>query len=124
MSSIVYGRGGYRPAHPSLGKVEEFDDAAGRYTKWNDAGTILEARPYTPAETAQAAAGALERAKTTNRRTIEDRAAQALTANATYLALGTPTNAQVAAQVRRLTQECSALIRLALNQVDSTDGTA
>lgn len=67
-------------------------------------------------EAAQQAAGA-------NRRTVEDRAKAALTANATYLAIATPTNAQVAAQVRRLTQECTGLIRLLLNQLDTTDGT-
>jgi hypothetical protein len=123
MSQIVYGRGGYRPAHPSRGKVEEFDDASGRYTKWNDAGTVLEARPYTAAETAQAAAAAVGLARLGNRSTIEQRATHALTANATFLAIASPTNAQTLAQVRRLTQECTALIRLALNQVDSTDGT-
>lgn len=67
-------------------------------------------------EAAQEAAGA-------NRRTVEQRARVALTANATYLALGSPTNAQNLAQIRLLTRECSALIKLALNELDTTDGT-
>lgn len=52
-----------------------------------------------------------------------DRARQALTANAAFLAIASPTNAQVVQQVQRLTRECSALIRLALNMFDTTDGT-
>jgi len=124
MSQIAFGRGGYRPAHPSLGRVFFADDATSTVTRWNDAGVVIETRPYTADETAHAAAEAAETALRTNKRTIEDRAAQALSANATFLAIASPTNAQTLAQVRRLTQECSALIRLALNQLDTTDGTA
>ncbi len=59
----------------------------------------------------------------TNAQTLRDRAQTALTANATFLAIASPTNAQVLAQTRMLTRECTALIRLALNLLDSTDGT-
>lgn len=54
---------------------------------------------------------------------IAAKAAGALEANATYLAIGAPTNAQIAAQVNRLTRECSALIRLLLRMTDTDAGT-
>lgn len=58
-----------------------------------------------------------------NAETLRTRLRQALAANATYLALGTPTNAQNLAQIRALTRECSALIRSALAELDDITGT-
>lgn len=54
---------------------------------------------------------------------LRSKAVAALTANATYLAVATPTNAQVAAQVQALTRECSGVIRMLLGLLDSTAGT-
>lgn len=62
-------------------------------------------------------------APTVNAVTLVGKAQAALNANATFLALGAPTNAQTLAQVQLLTKECNALIRLVLNQFDSTTGT-
>lgn len=52
-----------------------------------------------------------------NRAAVTTKALLALQANAAFLALGAPTNAQTLAQVQRLTRECSALIRLLLDDV-------
>lgn len=54
-----------------------------------------------------------------NAATIRSRAASALTANAAFLALATPTAAQTAAQIRALTRQVDGLIRLAISALDS-----
>lgn len=65
-------------------------------------------RPWTPAELADRTATATATATTS---TIETRLRAALTGNATYLAITTPTNAQNTAQVKALTRQINALIR-------------
>lgn len=54
---------------------------------------------------------------------LATKAQAALTNNETYLGIGSPTNAQVVSQVAALTRQVNALIRLAINQLDSTTGT-
>lgn len=56
-----------------------------------------------------------------NARTIEQQAEQALAANTAYIAIVSPTNAQVAAQVKALTRQNNKLIRLLLRKLDGTD---
>lgn len=58
-----------------------------------------------------------------NEAAIRRQAQQAIAANITYLAIGSPSAAQTTAQVRLLTRECTAVIRLLLNQLDDTAGT-
>lgn len=96
-------------------KAEQYDDTAQTYTAWNQAGAVTTTRPYTAAETARAAAEAAALTADANGATVRSRAQAALTANATFLAIsGTPTNAQILAQVRQLTKENNAVIRLLL----------
>ena len=64
-----------------------------------------------------------EATRNANADTLRARAQAALTANATFLALGSPTNAQTLAQVQLLTKECNGIIRLLLGVLDSTSGT-
>lgn len=76
--------------------------------------------PILASEQAASDAQAVQQA---NGDTIRARAATGLAANATYLAIASPSAAQVAAQVRMLTMENSGVIRLLLGQLDSTAGT-
>ena len=56
-----------------------------------------------------------------NRDTLHERAAAALTNNADFLALASPTNAQAVAQIKALTRQVNGLIRLGLDRLDSID---
>lgn len=56
-----------------------------------------------------------------NRTTIEQQAATALANNKSFLAIASPTTAQITAQVKALTRQNNALIRLALGRLDGTD---
>jgi hypothetical protein len=51
------------------------------------------------------------------------KARQALAANVTFLAIANPTAAQVATQSKALTRQVDALIRIVVNELDSTAGT-
>lgn len=55
-----------------------------------------------------------------NAATLTDRANAALTVNATYLAIPSPTAAQNTAQVKALTAQVNAIVRLYLGRLDST----
>jgi hypothetical protein len=58
-----------------------------------------------------------------NRNDLVTRADAALQANAVFLALAAPTNAQTLTQVQRLTKQSNALIRLVINELDDIAGT-
>lgn len=91
-----------------LERLGEADRAAAR--------AVFDAHP----PTAQAA---LDKAASehANESTIRDRADSALAANTTFLGIASPTNAQIAAQVKALTRQNNGLIRLVLRRFDSTD---
>ena len=56
-----------------------------------------------------------------NRTALEQQAANALTGNRTFLAIASPTNAQIAAQAKALTRQSNGVIRLLLGKLDATD---
>jgi hypothetical protein len=67
----------------------------------------------------EAAAAAAEAVLTANGETLRGRAKTALATNATFLAITSPTTAQVREQARALTRQVDALIRLTVNALDS-----
>lgn len=76
--------------------------------------------PILAAEQAAASTAATQAA---NLVTLQARAQAALDTNVTYLAIASPSTAQNTAQIKALTKECSAAIRLLLSQLDSLAGT-
>ena len=101
---------------------ERRDDDTRTFSAWDAAGTLTTSRPYTTAENADADARATAATASANGATLRTRAANAIATNNAFLAQTTWTNADVLAQVKLLTRECNALIRLVVNQLDSTDG--
>lgn len=59
----------------------------------------------------------------TNRDGLRAKAATALDANRTYLAITTPTTAQMRAQLERVTRQTNALIRLVVGLLDDVSDT-
>ena len=72
---------------------------------------------------AAVAAAAAEATTIANMSDLLAKAAAAQTNNATFLALASPTNAQTLAQVKALTRQCNALIKLQLGDLGTTSGT-
>ncbi|MBA2952104.1 hypothetical protein GON03_18995 [Nocardioides sp. MAH-18] len=77
--------------------------------------------PYTAEDNAAADERAAKAEAEANRATLADQVHAALTGNRAFLALTSPTNAQVIAQVRALTRQMNTLIRLTVNDLSGTD---
>jgi hypothetical protein len=90
---------------------------------------VVTVRDMTPDEIAQREADAIENgiqqaAETIlseNRIALTDRASGALAGNRDFLALASPTQADALAQIKDLTRQNTALIRLILGLLDGTD---
>jgi hypothetical protein len=95
-----------------MGTVNETYDARG----------VLVSRVYYDAA-GQPTTAAAVLAANTNLADLTAKIPTALANNATYLAIGSPTNAQVAAQVAALTRQIDALGRIVGGLLDSTAGT-
>lgn len=78
-------------------------------------------RPYTAEENAEADERAVESREQENERTLIARATTALAANRDFLAIATPSNAQTLAQVRALTRQMNAALRLLVGDLTGTD---
>lgn len=104
---------------------ETYDTDANTYARYDiDGATVLEQRDIRPAEIQMIIGQPQALQQATNAATLRNRAQLALAANANYLALPDPvTLLQATAQIKLLTRECNALIRLALNLIDDTSGT-
>jgi hypothetical protein len=112
--------------------TRDVSDGTRTTERWTNEGTpgyytgnpLTKQRDLTAAEAAELAATDAANALLTNRASIEDKALAALAVNDTYLTgASNATQVQVRTQVERLTRECSGLIRLLLQQLDSTEGT-
>lgn len=102
---------------------ERWDDDARTVTTWSATGTLTGTRSYTPAEAEQVDERVMVRTIIANEADLIARAKTAITANAAFLAVTTPTTAQAVAQVKALTRQVNALIRLVGRDLLSTDGT-
>lgn len=94
--------------------VQQWDLTARIYRRY-DSGILVEERPFTDAENAQADQAIAEEARRANRAALLDRARSALATNQTYLdkvTAGTATNADHIAQVPALTRQMQGVIRL------------
>lgn len=100
-----------------------WDTEARTLTEFDDAGKPTSVRPMTALELDEFARDAAAVVAEGNRSTLSDRARRALADNATFLAIGAPSNAQVLAQVRALTRQMNAVIRLQIGSLDDITGT-
>lgn len=100
-----------------------WDDATRRYHEYTAAGVETLDRPYTPEENADADARAKLATEATNEADLLAKARNAINGNKNFLAIASPTNAQTVTQVKALTRQMNALIRLEVRELLDTSGT-
>lgn len=103
---------------------QRYDDVNRQYTAWDSAGIIVVGpRPYTAEENATLDAKNAETTAKNNAANLTTKAKTALTNNNTFLAIVSPTNADIVAQVKALTRQVNALIKLEIQDLANTTGT-
>jgi hypothetical protein len=117
----TYDMGGVLVLHEVWSNASQpADPTPAGYVSTDGGGAVITQRALAADEVAQFAAQDTADALAANRATLTQRATTALTTNATYLAIPTPTTAQAVAQVAALTRQSDAVIRLLLNQLTAT----
>lgn len=118
----VYFPRGWDPDAPNNNLRARWDLTSGLFTRWDPDGNEVEQRPLTGEETAELQAVAAEQQTDDRLATLSQLLVQAVTDNHAYLQLDAPTAADRAAQVRRLTRQCQAVIRYLGTVVQRADG--
>lgn len=103
--------------------IEHGDDVAQTVTEFNPAnGQVISTTPYTAAQIAAANAEATGQTAQTNYQAILTAIATQRANNTAFLALASPlTLTQIETQVRALTRQNNALMRLAANDLTGTN---
>lgn len=103
--------------------AQSWDDLTDTYTAYDQAGNVVTTRPFTADETARAQTLEASVTAENNRATLVNAATTAVANNQTFLGLASPTAAQQLSQLQALTRQVNALIRLVVNDLQSTAGT-
>lgn len=118
---VIYGIGGCDTQKPFNNVIVQYDDDTRTYTDYRSGQPI--SRAYTTEENTVADLRSAQEVINTNEQTLLDKATQALTKNATFLSLTNPTTAQAVKQVKALTRQVNALIKLRINDLTNITGT-
>ena len=90
---------------------------------YDDTGNLVDTQPYTPEENALADAEAAASTEVGNELALLAKVPQAIQTNNAFLAITSPTNAQVVTQVKVLTRQVTALMKLVAHDLMDTSGT-
>ena len=101
----------------------KWDDDARVMSTYDDKGAQTSQRAYTADENRQADARVALSSAVINKDALLVKAANALSVNATFLAIASPTTAQAVTQVKALTRQVNAIIKLLVNDLSNTDNT-
>lgn len=90
---------------------------------YDQTGVEVGRRPYTTDENAAADARSQDATRLANGDTLRSKAQNSISGNVSFLSKSSPTTAQVTSQVKALTQQVDALIRLLVSDLSDTSGT-